>query len=228
MEKNFSTCTLNDLIVLLNDVEKRNAPSQVYTAGKIPLPLTSRRVAIVGSRKASPNGIAETQKIVQFLVHQKVMIVSGLAEGIDTAAHKSTIKEKGQTIAVLGTPLNKVYPKENAQLQELIMHEYLAISQFPIGQPIQQKNFIMRNRTMALISDATIIVEASDTSGTRHQGWEALRLGRPVFIHTRIMQDPRVKWTKDMAKYGAKEFTDPTDLLDDLPPEHRYIEAYLK
>ncbi|MCL2475977.1 DNA-processing protein DprA [Candidatus Bathycorpusculum sp.] len=229
MEKTlFSTHTINDIIGPLNEIEKKSTPIQVYTSGKIPLPLTTRRVAIVGSRKASPEGISETKKIAKYFVQQNIIIVSGLAEGIDTAAHTTAINEKGQTIAVLGTPLNKFYPAKNRQLQEIIMQEHLAISQFIIGQPVQPKNFVIRNRTMALISDATIIVEASSTSGTKHQCWEALRLGRPVFIHTKIMQNPHIEWITDAKKYGATEFSDPEEILDYLPPEQRFIEAVLK
>jgi DNA processing protein len=224
MENSFSTHLLNELIVSLNDVEKKHAPKQVYITGKIPIPLTTRRVAIVGSRKASSEGLSEAKRITKFFVQHKVMIVSGLAEGIDTAAHTCAIETKGQTIAVLGTPLNQVYPKSNTQLQEIIMREHLAISQFPIGQPAQRKNFVIRNITMALISDTTIIIEAGNTSGTQHQGWAALRLGRPVFIHKKVMQDPSIEWVKEMKKYGAKEFSNPDEILDYLPPENRYIE----
>ena len=87
------------------------------------------------------------------------MIVSGLAEGIDTAAHTAAISRGGRTIAVLGTPLDQVFPRQNAALQDQIMREHLAVSQFPAGHPVQRKNFPLRNR-WALISDATVIIEA--------------------------------------------------------------------
>jgi DNA processing protein len=129
----------------------------------------------------------------------------------------AAIEEDGCTIAVLGTPLDRFYPRKNRQLQEIIMKHYLLISQFPIGYPIQPKNFVIRNRTMALISDASIIVEAGDASGSLHQGWEALRLGRPLFIWKTVMNDHSLSWPKDMEKYGAIELNDPEQVLEILP-----------
>ena len=146
--------------------------------------------------------------------------VSGTA-----AAHRAAIKEGGRTIAVLGTPLDRVYPKENFQLQEIIMRHHLVISQFPIGYPIQPKNFVLRNRTMALISNASIIVEAKDDSGSLHQGWEALRLGRPLFIWSSTVNDSSLDWPKKMVMYGAVELTDPEQVLDVLPSRERILEV---
>ena len=182
MEKKISTHTLEDLIGPLNDVEKKFAPKQLYVVGQLPIPLPSPRVSVIGSRKASSKGLNAASNIATVLAKHNVVVVSGLAEGIDSSAHKAAIEANGQTIAVLGTPLDRVYPLKNLQLQDIIMQKHLAISQFPTGYPIQPKNFVIRNRTMALISDASIIVEASNSSGSLHQGWEALRLGRPLFI----------------------------------------------
>ena len=154
-----------------------------------------------------------------------MIVVSGLAEGIDSAAHKSAIEANGHTIAVLGTPLDRVYPRKNPQLQELIMSKHLAVSQFPIGYPIQPKNFVIRNRTMALISDTSVIVEAGNFSGSLHQGWEALRLGRPLFIWSPLTHDHSLNWQEKMAMYGAIEFRDPEELLDDLPSRQRILEV---
>jgi DNA processing protein len=204
-------------------VEEKYAPKQVYVAGKLQLPLSSPRVAIIGSRKATTEGLDSASIIAKYLVQNDVTIVSGLAEGIDTAAHTSAIDAKGRTVAVLGTPLNKVYPQKNAKLQGLIMQEHLAISQFPPWQPVTPKNFVIRNRTMALISDASVIVEASNSSGSLHQGWEALRLRRPLFILSRLMQDTTLSWPKDLVKHGAKEFWEPKDILEELPVSQQKI-----
>ena len=123
------------------------------------------------------------------LIENKVTIVSGLAKGIDTAGHKTAIEIGGKTIAVIGTPVNRVYPKENTDLQEEIMKNHLVISQYPVGHKTTPKDFIFRNRTMALISDATVIVEAGDSSGSLHQGWETLRIGRPLFICKSVLEN---------------------------------------
>ena len=201
----------------LNDVEKKFSPTNLYVKGSIQIPLPRPRVSIVGSRKASPEGLRDSATIAKKLVKKEVVIVSGLAEGIDTAAHEATIATGGRTIAVLGTPLNKTYPLKNFKLQQEIMYNHLAISQFPIGHVTQPKDFVVRNRTMALISDATIIVEAQDTSGSLHQGWEALRLGRSLYIWKSIMNNNQVTWPQKMLQYGAMELSDPIDILESLP-----------
>jgi DNA processing protein len=225
IERKTSTYTLEELIGPLNDIEKKYAPKQLYVAGQLPIPLPSPRVAVIGSRKASSNGLYAASSIAKVLAKHNIIVVSGLAEGIDSAAHKSAIEAKGHTIAVLGTPLDRFYPRENTQLQEFIMRKHLAVSQFPIGYPVQPKNFVIRNRTMALIADASIIVEAGNSSGSLHQGWEALRLGRPLFIWSPLMHDHSLNWTKKMAMYGAMEFTDPEEVLDDLPSRQRILEV---
>ena len=134
---------------------------------------------------------------------QETCFVSGLAAGVDAAAHKAAIDQGGRTVAVLGTPLDTYYPTANKALQQRIMAEHAAVSQFPSGYPATPKNFPMRNRTMALLSDATVIVEAGEKSGTRHQGWEALRLGRLVFIMANIVERKNLGWVKEMLGYGA-------------------------
>jgi len=224
-EKKISTCTLEELIGPLNDVEKKYAPKQLYVVGQLPIPLPSPRVAVIGSRKASVQGLTAASNIAKVLAKHKVIVVSGLAEGIDSAAHNGAIEANGHTIAVLGTPLDKIYPRKNAELQEFIMQKHMAVSQFPIGYPIQPKNFVIRNRTMALIADASIIIEAGNSSGSLHQGWEALRLGRPLFIWSPLMHDPSLNWPKKMAMYGAMEFTDPEEVLDELPSQQRILEV---
>src|SRR5438034_7630073 len=168
-----------ELLGPLNDVERKYAPSTLFSAGTMEFPLPRPRVAIIGSRKASAKGLSTAAHIASVLSKKEVVVVSGLAEGIDTAAHETAMREGGRTIAVLGTPLNRVCPQKNSQLQQEIMTNHLLISQFPVGYPIQPKNFVMRNRTMALISNASIIVEAGETSGSLHQERDDLRLGPP-------------------------------------------------
>jgi DNA processing protein len=216
IRQQFSTVTPEHLLGPLNDVERKFSPLKLFTAGPMEIPLPKPRVAIIGSRKASSNGLDAARDIAKTLL-KKVVIVSGLAEGIDTAAHLTAIKEKGRTIAVLGTPLDRVYPQNNSELQKEIMTNHLAISQFPVGRPTQRKDFVLRNRTMALISNASIIVEAGETSGSLYQGWEALRLGRPVFIWKSIVSDSSLIWPKKMMRYGALELTNQDHVLDVLP-----------
>jgi DNA processing protein len=144
--------------------------------------------------------------------------VSGLARGIDTVAHSVAIEAGGRTLAVLGTPLDAVYPREDALLQRRIMAEHLAVSQFPPGELVRRTNCPRRNRTVALLSHATVIVEAGDGSGTLWQGWEALRLGRPLFIPRTVAELTDLRWPREMLKYGAEVLAAVKQVLNRLPP----------
>ena len=186
----------------LSEYEKIHAPSELFLEGDTELLLKGIRVSVVGTRNPTEKGILRTIQLTKSLVEQNIIVVSGLADGIDTIAHKTCIENGGKTISVLGTPLNVVYPSKNKSLLDEIKKDHLAISQFPLNYPFQKKNFPMRNRTMALISDATIIVEAGETSGTIHQGWEALRLGRLLLLLNNVVDNPSLSWPKEMIKYG--------------------------
>lgn len=211
--------TVEELLGVLNDVERKNAPRMLYWSGDRSLLRVGPRVSIVGSRSASPEGLKRASKLSRALVSHGAVIVSGLAEGVDAAAHHAALESSGKTIAVLGSPLNAPYPASNRALFERIATEDLVVSQFPAGTPIQPKNFPMRNRTMALLSHATVIVEAAEKSGTLHQAWEALRLGRPLFILESVTRDPKLAWPAELQSYGAQVLSDATfeDLIDQLP-----------
>lgn len=214
------TSTPQDLLGPLNEVEQKHAPDALFTAGDTRLLEEGARVSIVGHRKASPEGIRRVSQLVSHLAKRHIVVVSGLAEGIDTAAHTSAISSGGRTIGVIATPLDHAHPKQNASLQEMIARDHLLISQLPQGSPLRRRNFLLRNRTMALISDATVIVEAGETSGALRQGWEALRLGRPLFIARSADDDPGFTWPAAMLGYGARILSDETldELFDSLPP----------
>jgi Predicted Rossmann fold nucleotide-binding protein involved in DNA uptake len=216
MKQAFST---DELLGPLSSIETKNAPETLYLAGDVSLLREGQRVAIVGSRKPSREGIARARSFTRALVEHGITVVSGLAEGIDTVAHETAIACGGRTIAVLGTSLSQAYPASNRALLETIKAEHLAISQFPEGTPALRTNFPQRNRTMALISDATVVVEASENSGTRHQGWEAIRLGRLVFLMQSVASDPSLTWPKQMIDYGAQVLRreDMPDVLYDIP-----------
>lgn len=202
----------------LNEVEVRNAPPKLYFEGDTSLLQRSRlRVSIVGARKASPAGIANARKLAADLAKVGIVIVSGLAEGIDAAAHDAAIRAGGRTIAVLGGPVDAYFPRSNRALQEEIERDHLVISQFPSGYPILRQNFPQRNRVMALISDATVIVEACETSGSISQGWEAIRLGRHLCLYEAVGRNPAFEWSREMLKYGAEVVADSRRLLRVLP-----------
>ena len=208
-----------ELLGPFNDVERKYAPGELYIAGHQEILADGARVAIVGSREASSDGKARARKLARLLAERGVVVVSGLAKGIDTAAHRGAIEAGGKTVAVIGTPLDKCYPKENQELQDHIMREHLCISQFPIGSVTQRGSFPIRNRTMALISDATVIIEASESSGSLSQGWEALRLGRGLFITRWLADNPKLRWPAQMLSYGARVLADDTfeEFCEELP-----------
>lgn len=184
----------------LSDAEQKSAPKTLFHHGNFGLLLKSPKVAVVGSRNVSDLGKIRTEKISFELVKRQITIVSGLAQGVDTIAH--TIGLSGKTIAVLGTPLNVCNPVSNWPLLEEIKRNHLVVSQFEEGARVFPSNFPARNKTMALISDATIIVEATENSGTKHQAWEAVRLGRQVFIMENVIQSG-IKWANSILEYGG-------------------------
>lgn len=184
----------------------------------------SRCVAVVGARKPTPAGRARTRKLVKALVKDDFTVVSGLAAGIDTEAHQTAMSEGGRTIAVIGTPLSRTYPKENAELQRKIAREFLVISQVPVrryeAQDYRRNRFFFpeRNITMSALTEATIIVEASETSGTLVQARAALQQGRKLFILESCFNDERLTWPHKFAQRGAVRVKDYDDIWRILSP----------
>lgn len=164
----------------------------LYVAGDTSL-LNEPAIAIVGSRKASPAGRRRASLLAATLAARGFVVMSGLAEGIDEAAHLAAIAA-GSTIAVIGTPLSKAYPAKHAFLQETIYRDHLLISPFPEGVRTFPRNFPERNRIMARLAAATVIVEASDTSGSLHQADECIKANRRLFIDEAVYSDRFVSW----------------------------------
>lgn len=170
----------------------------------------TRSVAVVGTRQPTPAGDKRTRQLVSALVRDGFTIVSGLASGVDTAAHETALVEpEGRTIAVIGTPLGEAYPKVNAAMQERIAREHLLISQVPVeryGAQDYRFNrlfFPERNKTMAALTEATIIVEAGETSGTLIQAREALKQGRKLFILNSCFERKDLTWPARFESDGA-------------------------
>jgi DNA processing protein len=197
----------------LNEVERRFAPASLFGAGDPALLHRLPLVSIVGTREPSPDGVRLAQEVTRAVVTHGGVVVSGLARGIDTVAHKTALECGGNTVAVLGTPLTQSYPRENADLQRDLMEQQLVLSQFPDGYPSQRANFVLRNRTMALVSHGTIIIEAGEKSGTQHQGWEAIRLGRILFIPEHLLS-LHFEWPRKMRDYGAFVFSSVPELIE--------------
>ena len=218
--------TPQDFLGPLNAYEARNAPRTIYAAGDTSLLEAGRRVAVVGSRKAATRDLDQARELVRQLVSHCVTIVSGLAAGIDTIAHQTALEMDGATVAVLGTPLDQTYPKSNRALQKRIIASNLAISQYPFGSAVRRENFVLRNRVMALICDATIVVAASESSGTQHQGWEAIRLGRPLFFLESLLEQ-KVSWISEQMRYGGEPLGEENlDLFFEHLPERGAVDEF--
>lgn len=186
---------------------------QLWCAGDRSL-LKRPAVAVVGTRNVSQEGAARARRLSRDLVNAGVVIVSGLAKGVDTCALTSAMENGGHVIAVIGTPIDKAYPAENRPLQERIYADHLLISQFKPGTRVFPSNFPERNKLMAAISDATVIIEASDTSGTLHQAAECVRLERWLFIAKSVLDDPELSWPRRFQGYERmRPLTETADVL---------------
>lgn len=180
--------------------DKPPSDVRLYYSGDLQI-LARPSVAIVGARAVSDAGILRARRLSRELAEGGLTIVSGLAKGVDTTAHTAAIEAGGRTAAVIGTPLSKAYPAENKELQDDIARHHLLISQFEEGSRVFPANFPKRNRVMAAVSDGTVIIEASDSSGTLHQAAECQRLGRWLFILQSVVDDPNLTWPKTFAAY---------------------------
>lgn len=181
-----------------------------------------RGIAVVGSRKASEDGVKRARRLARELVERNFTVVSGLAEGIDIAAHTSAIRAGGRTIAVIGTPLGLYYPKPHHEMQDLIAAEHLLISQVPVlrydRQAVPQNRlfFPERNVTMSALTEGTVIVEAGETSGTLTQARAALHQGRKLFILESCFERTDITWPARFEKQGAIRVRSTDDIWNAL------------
>jgi DNA processing protein len=182
----------------------------------------TRCIAVVGSREASEDGVRRAARLARELVDRGFTVVSGLAKGVDTAAHRAAIAHGGRTISVVGTPLGVCYPKENVELQETIARQHLLISQVPVlryarqAPPQNRLFFPERNVTMSALTEGTIIVEAADTSGTLTQARAALHQRRKLFILDSCFQRPDITWPARFEAEGAIRVRTPEDIWSAL------------
>jgi DNA processing protein len=184
-------------------------PPLLFVAGAL-APDDARSLAVIGSREASADGIAAAQELSQHLVERGYTVTSGLATGIDTAAHRAALALGGRTVAVIGTGLLHSYPPGNADLQRLIATECAVISQFWPEAPPSRRSFPMRNAVMSGMSLGTVIIEASHTSGTRVQARLALAQGRPVFLNEALLEQ---EWAQELAtRAGTHVVRTPEDI----------------
>jgi DNA processing protein len=217
----FSVCLNHDFQYPM-DLRKAKHPIELfYYKGNLDL-LNTRSISIVGAREVSSDGRLRAERLAKELGKAGYTIVSGLAKGVDTAALTSAVNNGYKTIGVIGTPLDEFYPKENRALQELISKEHLLISQVPFYRhKIEPFNahklyFPRRNATMAAITEGTVIIEASDTSGTLTQARACIQQGKKLFILDSCFKNTNITWPNYYLKLGAIRVNSTEEILSNL------------
>lgn len=196
--------------------QTEHSPRFLYVRGKKSLLYEKRTVALVGSRQASDSSKKNTQQLANKLGENGIVIISGLAKGIDVSAHSEALRGGYNTIAVVGTNLNQYYPIENREIQILIEKKGLVVSQFSPANRTQRWFFPLRNSVMSGLSLATIIMEAGETSGALKQADYALKQNRMVMIPEASLNNPSISWPAKYVKKGAVTFKTPLDVLRKL------------
>jgi len=192
-------------------------PATVYLKGNI-VPEDNIAIAIVGSRRATHYGLKNAKSLAFELAVRGITIVSGLARGVDSAAHRGALEAKGRTIAVLGSGLNVIYPKENERLAEEIAQNGAVISEFPLDAGPQRYHFPRRNRVISGLSLGVVVVEAAQKSGALITANCALEQGREVFALPGKIDSFTSRGTHDLIKQGAKLVESIEDIIEELEP----------
>ena len=187
-----------------------NLPPFLFYRGRLQTD-DARSVAVVGTREPTQYGIERAYRMAASLAERGVTVLSGLARGIDTAAHEATLNVNGRTIAVLGSGLLNVYPKENVELAERIAMSGAVVSQFWPDAPPTKHTFPMRNVVTSGLGQGTVVIEASATSGAKMQARLALEHGKLVFLIRSLVETHN--WAQEYAKRGAIVVDSPDDVI---------------
>jgi DNA processing protein len=200
-------------------LETADPPLLLYVQGRVEL-LAAASVAIVGSRNPTPQGVENARSFARHLSQAGLSVVSGLALGIDGAAHEGALEGPGSTIAVVGTGLDRVYPKRHLHLAHRIAVDGLMVSEFALGTHPLAANFPQRNRLIAGLSSGTLVVEAALQSGSLITARMANEAGRDVFAIPGSIHSPQSRGCHALIKQGAKLVETAQDILEELrPPE---------
>lgn len=196
--------------------ETNNPPEKLYCLGKMPKN-EDMTVSIVGTRKATIEGLKTAKEIAKGLAEKGIVIVSGLALGIDSAAHEGALEANGKTLAVLGSGLNFIYPKQNKGLAKKIIDSGGGLlSEYKPDSPPEPQQFLERNRIIAGISIATVVVEAPIRSGALVTAKFATYAGREVFVIPGPIQNQNYQGSHMFIREGARLVTSAKEILEDL------------
>jgi len=191
-------------------------PLLIYAVGNVTL-LNSKQIAIVGSRHPSTYGKEVTQNIVADLVKNKLTITSGLAQGIDSLSHQNALDNKGNTLAVMGTGINKIYPAKNRKLAtKIVQKNSLIISEYPLDTEPLRHNFPQRNRIISALSLGTVIIEAQEKSGSLITAKLAIDQNKEVFAIPGSIFNKNSLGCNNLIKEGAKLVNCVDDILEEL------------
>src|SRR5579863_4830661 len=190
-------------------------PMALYVIGNVHA-LNEPQLAIVGSRNPTPQGRDTAHELSEYLAERGLAITSGLASGIDSAAHRGALAAQGITLAVLGSGIDVVYPRSNRSLSLEIQREGALISGFPLGTPPRRENFPQRNATIAGLSLGTLVVEAARRSGSLITARQAVSHGREVFAIPGSIHSPLSRGCHELIRQGAKLTETAHDILSEL------------
>ncbi|MBL0353533.1 MAG: DNA-protecting protein DprA [Dechloromonas sp.] len=207
--------TLADSIYPESLLEIPDPPSILYVRGN-PALLHNRGLAIVGSRNATPQGLRTAEIFARTLAARGLVIVSGLALGIDAAAHRGALAAEGGTIAVIGTGADRVYPARNKELAMAIAQQGTIVSEFPLGTPAIAANFPRRNRIISGLARGVLVVEAALESGSLITARLAAEQGREVFAIPGSIHSPVARGCHRLIRQGAKLVETAQDILEEL------------
>jgi DNA processing protein len=216
-ELGFSIITCEDPLYPRNLLNIYDYPPFLYLNGSLSPEETA--VAVVGSRLASAYGRYVTEKLSRELALKGITVVSGLARGIDAAAHRGALAGRGRTVAVLGCGLDVVYPQENEELAAAIAAQGALITEFPFGTPPNAPNFPARNRIISGISLGVVVVEAGEKSGSLITARIAAEQGRSVFAVPGTIESAGSRGTHRLIKQGAKLIENVEDILEEILPQ---------
>ena len=196
-------------------LEIADPPSVLYVRGNPDL-LHRRGLAVVGSRNATPQGTQTAESFARHLAAQGLCIVSGLALGIDAAAHRGALAAQGETVAVIGTGADRIYPARNKDLAIAIAERGAIVSEFPLGTPAVAYNFPRRNRIISGLARGVLVVEAAPESGSLITARLAAEQGREVFAIPGSIHSPVARGCHKLIKQGAKLVETAQDILEEL------------
>jgi len=212
-DRHLIVATSEDFPALLHDAA--NPPAALCVAGD-PACLWTSQIAIVGARSATAGGLANARAFAKTLAQSGNTVTSGLAEGVDGAAHEGALEGGGTTIAVLGTGPDMVYPRQHRELAERISAQGALVSEFPPGTPGRPENFPRRNRIIAGLSLGTLVVEASLNSGSLITARLAAEIGREVFALPGSIHSPLARGCHKLIRDGAKLVETADEVLEEL------------